>query len=231
MIGNYYDPSSRCRFVVARPDDQPGLWADYLDGARISYRELGVESVLEYDRVCDGESTALFFAALAPDGRLAGGMRVQGRYVRAGQAHAVEEWGGLAGARQVRREISQRLPAGVIEMKTGWVCSDAARRRELSNALARIFVHSLKLMGVRYALGTVATHAVKRWATTGGVVSADVPPIAYPDDRYQTVLMWWDRDTFADLATAEQLPFIIAESAQLPDRARHRAAAPATVTP
>jgi hypothetical protein len=73
----------------------------------------------------------------------------------------------------------------------------------------------MNLMGVRYALGTVATHAVKRWQTTGGVVSANVVPVAYPDDRYRTVLMWWDRKTFADLAAFEQLPAIMDESAQL----------------
>ena len=215
VIGSYFDQSSKCRFVVARPALQPELWLAYLAGARNSYRRHNVESVLRYDDICDGESTAIFFAALGPDGKVAGGMRVQGPYRSADQAHAMLEWAGQAGEQEVHYEISSRIPAGVVEMKTGWVDDDAVSRRSISSALARVFVHALGLMGVRYALGTVASHAVKRWATSGGVVSRDVVPVAYPDDRYRTVLMWWDRETYADLAVLDQLPAIIDESAQL----------------
>lgn len=206
--------------MVARPAQQPVLWQSYLDGARASYQKHGVESVLEYDRIRDGSSTALFFAALQPDGQVAGGMRVQGPYDCADQAHAVEEWAAFDDDAEVRHEISERIPAGVIEMKTGWVSSTAWRRTEITTGLARLFVHSINLMGVRYAFGTVGMHAVKRWQTTGGVVSANIAPIAYPNNRYRTVLMWWDRETFADLAAIEQLPAIMDESAQLTVGAR-----------
>ena len=62
-------------------------------------------------------SAAIFFTALEADGQVAAGMRVQGRYRSADQAHAVDEWAGWIAALQVRREISERIPAGVIEMK------------------------------------------------------------------------------------------------------------------
>ena len=65
------------------------------------------------------------------------------------------------------------------------------------------------------ALGTVAAHAVRCWQTTGGVVSRTVTPVAYPDDRYRTAAMWWDRDTYADHTASEQLARLIDESAQL----------------
>jgi len=215
VIAIYYDPITGCEFVAARPSQQPLLWLSYLDGARASYRKHDVESVLEYDSIRDGSSTALFYVALQPDGKVAGGLRVQGPYQSPDQAHAVAEWAAFDDDAEVRREISERIPAGVIEMKTGWVSHTAWRRPELTAGLARLFVHSIKLMGVRYAFGTVATHAVKRWQTTGGVVSAKVAPVAYPDERYRTVLMWWDRETFADLAAFEQLSAIMDESAQL----------------
>jgi hypothetical protein len=214
-VGSYYDPSSECHFVVARPSTQPELWMAYLGGARTSYRRFGVERVLEYDRTRDGTSTALFFAALDRDGQLAGGMRAQGPYRHPDQAHALAEWAGRDGAATLRAEISERIPAGVIEMKTGWVDHDAPRRVELTAALARIFVHAMALLDVRHVLGTVATHAVRCWQTTGGVVSRTVTPVAYPDDRYRTAPMWWDRDTYADLAAADQLPRLVDESAQL----------------
>ncbi len=181
----------------------------------MAYRKHDVEGVLQYNAIRDGSSTALFFTALEPDGHVTGGMRVQGRYHCADQANAVQEWAGHESVTQVYQEISERIPAGVIEMKAGWVGDDARRRKDLTAGLARIFIHSMNLMDVRYALGTVATHAVKRWRTTGGVVSTNVLPVAYPDNRYRTVLMWWDRETFADLAVVKQLPAIINESAQL----------------
>lgn len=228
-IAIYDDPATGCEFVVARPAQQPGLWLSYLDGARASYRKHGVESVLEYDRIRDGRSTALFFAARQPDGQVVGGMRVQGPYESVDEAHAVEEWAAFDDDAELRHEISERVPAGVIEMKTGWVSDIAWRRAELTAGLARLFVHSINLMGVRYAFGTVATHAVKRWQTTGGVVSTNVAPIAYPDDRYRAVLMWWDRETFAELAASEQLPAIIDESARITDCTRRGVSIPSRV--
>jgi hypothetical protein len=226
-VGSYFDPFSECNFVIARPSEQPELWMAYLGGARTSYRRFGVERVLEYDKTRDGRSTALFFAALDSDGQVAGGMRSQGPYLYAGQAHALVEWAGRDGAAALHAEISARIPAGVIEMKTGWVKHDAPRRVELTAALARVFVHSMALLNVRHALGTVAAHAVARWQTTGGVVSLGVAPVGYPDGRYLTSPMWWDRETFADLAAAEQLPRLIDESAQLCDVDRPGLSAPA----
>ena len=195
-----------------------------LQGARVSYRRHGVERVLEYDNVVGGHQTALFFAAVTSEGRVVGGMRAQGPYLGVDEAHALQEWAGRTGSDELRHEISQRIPAGVIEMKTGWVDGDFDHRQELSDALARIFIHSMALLGARYAMCTVAAHAVKRWQTTGGVVSSAVAPVAYPDDRYLTKLMWWDGQNYANLAAGDQLPLVIDEAAQL---ANHSVAMPA----
>jgi len=96
--------------------------------------------------------------------------------------------------------------------------------QQLSAALARIFIHSMALLDARYAMCTVAAHAVPRWQTTGGVVSSAVAPVTYPDDRYLTKLMWWDSQNYPRLAAAEQLPLVMEEAAQL---ANHCAAMPA----
>lgn len=201
--------------MVATPEQQPRLWLAYLEGARRSYRKHGVESVLEYDDVVDGAGTALFFVALDHRWDVVGGMRVQGAYLDVDQAHAVAEWAGRTGTRELRQEIAARIPEGLIEMKTGWVDDTAEHRRELTDALARIFVHSLRLMGVRHAIGTVGQHAVPRWQSTGGVVCERVEAVAYPSENYRTVLMSWDRDTFAQLASPRQLPQLMGEAAQL----------------
>lgn len=211
----YEDSSSNCTFVVATPAQQPRLWSAYLEGARRSYRKHGVENVLEYDDVVDGAGTALFFAALDRHGAVVGGMRVQGAYTSVDQAHAIDEWAGRAGTQQLCQEIADRIPDGVIEMKTGWVDDSVAQRSELTDALARIFVHALRLMGVRHAIGTVAQHAVRRWQSSGGVVCDAVAAVAYPSEQYRTVLMTWDSCSFADLASPRQLPALMREAAQL----------------
>ena len=230
FVASYRDLQTGCRFLVATPSGQPELWRSYLLGAQCSYRKHDVESVLEFDEVADGASTAIFFVAVDGAGAVVGGMRAQGPYREAGEAHAVLEWGHHEGAAQLRDEITSRLPAGVIEMKTGWVDDTFVERHALTDAMARMFVHALTLMEVRYALGTVAKHAQRRWLTTGGVVSENVCAVAYPDARYQTVPMWWDRETFADLAAAPQLPHIVFETAQLPSSpaAEVRMAVPAS---
>jgi hypothetical protein len=214
-ISAYFAASSGCQLVIATPSAEPTLWEAFLQGARVSYRRHGVERVLEYDNVVGGHQTALFFAAVTSNGRVVGGMRAQGPYLAAGQAHALQEWAGRSGSNELRREITQRIPAGVIEMKTGWVDDDFHHRHELSAALARIFIHSMTLLDARYAMCTVGAHAVQRWQTTGGVVSSAVAPVAYPDDRYLTKLMWWDSQNYHKLAAAEQLPLVIKEAAQL----------------
>ena len=213
--GVYDDPSSGYRFVAARPAQQRPLWLAYLDGAQRSYRKHGVESVLEYDQVVDGANTSLFFVALHRSGAVVGGMRAQGPYTDVDQAHAITEWAGRPGTEQLRREIEVRIPDGLIEMKTGWVEDYTENRRELTDALARIFVHSLRLLNVRHAIGTVGQHALRRWLSCGGVVCDSVQPVAYPGNGYRTVLMSWDSHHFAALASPRQLPKLTSEAAQL----------------
>jgi hypothetical protein len=78
-----------------------------------------------------------------------------------------------------------------------------------------MFVHLLTLMDVRYAFCTAASHAVPRWQSSGGVISTEVPAVAYPDERYQTLLMCWDqRNVFARM-TGQQATAVVRESARL----------------
>ena len=127
----------------------------------------------------------------------------------------LREWAGRAGTDVLRRQIARRLDDGVVEVKAVWVDNSAPRHNELTTAMARIFVHAMKLSGVRYAFCTAASHAVPRWQSSGGVVSTDVAPVAYPDDRYLTMLLWWDRQNILQSISSEQSRAIARESSQL----------------
>ncbi|MCQ4118368.1 hypothetical protein [Rhodococcus tibetensis] len=135
----------------------------------------------------------MFFVALGADGSVAAGVRAQGPYVTAGEAHAMTEWEGDAGAPEVRRMIEDRLPFGVVEAKGAWVSDDAFHRGQLAAALGRFATYSMELLDVQFMLATAAAHVLATWTSSGGVVAEHIASVPYPDDRYETRLMWWDR--------------------------------------
>lgn len=202
-------------FVVARPEDEPDLWEDFLTGAHASYSKYGVERVLEVDDVRTSGSTTLLLAIVDRDDRVVGGVRAQGPYKRASEAHALTEWGGRPGTDLLRVQIESRIPAGLVEMKTGWVNDEVGARHALAMAIARTPMHVMRLLDIRYALCTVADHAVRRWSATGAQVSHSVSPVAYPDDRYLTVPIWWDRETVLDRMNPEHVVPLLDEQLRL----------------
>lgn len=211
----YHDHGSGYWVGVCAPAEEPDLWRGYLQGAWRSYTKHGVTSVLNLDQVADGESTSLFFTVLDPGGRVVAGMRSQGPYVHPDQAHAVQEWAGSPEQPRVAEMIAERLPFGVVETKTGWVADDAEARPELVGCLSRAPLHAAMLSGARFALGTSAVHTLAMWASTGGVVADELIPVPYPDDRYRTSVLWWDRLSYTRTAAPDQVSAIAAEAGEL----------------
>ncbi|MBF6166643.1 hypothetical protein IU486_18070 [Streptomyces gardneri] len=210
-VRRYYDAQSECAFFVSEPGVSPELWHRYLGGALDVYRRFGVEHALEYDTVADGESTSLFFAALDADGDMVAGVRMQGPYTDAEQAHALVEWAGHPGAEEVRRMIADRIPHGVVEAKGAWVARDAAKRAELGAAISRTVLHGARLLGARYGFATVASFTVARHSACGAVPAEHIPSVPYPDERYQTVPLWWDTRGYAVFAEEAQRSLTHAE--------------------
>ncbi|MDD7969386.1 hypothetical protein [Actinomycetospora lemnae] len=190
---SYCIAESPHRIVVSTPRAEPDLWEEYLDGAARSYAAHGVTGVVELDRVREGAATALFFVALSADDRVVAGLRSQGPYTSADQAHAVAEWDGHPDQPLVRALIEERLPFGVVESKTVWVERDVPGRREIVTGFARVPLHASMILGARYAFGTAAAHALPMWAATGALAVGGLATTGYPDVRYRTNLLWWDR--------------------------------------
>lgn len=182
--------------MVATPTSAPQLWIDYLDGARKSYASHGVSMALEYETVVKGECTSLFFAAVDEDNNVIGGLRAQGPYVDPHQSHALLEWAGQPGLELVTDAIRSRLDEGIVEVKTAWA-ADGRTAPVVAGMLARLAIPTFTLMGTRYIMATAADHVLRRWESSGGRVAEHIPASPYPDDRYRTSLMWWDRETLA----------------------------------
>jgi hypothetical protein len=207
-----WDKRCDVRFEINRPIDCPDLWTSYLSGATISYRQFGVEAALDLPSIRTGASTSLFIVGIDSNGNVVSGLRVQGPLKSSDDAHITEEF---SGSPVVRAIIDEAVPYGVIEIKGCWVDSAIENRSAVSDALARCYVHAMDVLGARFACCSVAAHAVRRWQSTGGQLVQGLAPVPYPDDRYETVMLWWDRTIIHRMADPTQMGQVRRESEQL----------------
>ncbi|MGJ6125451.1 hypothetical protein QN239_23035 [Mycolicibacterium sp. Y3] len=207
----WWDVGTDCTLVMSTPGAEPELWDDFIDGALYSYREHGAERAIDEDVLRDPAMTSLFLTALDSTGTVVGGVRAQGPYGAVEESHAVVEWDGQPGLTAVRKMIGDRLPFGVVEIKTAWTAKHD-RGRNLTAALARMPLHATAILGAKFAMATAAAHVLDRWRSSGGIVVSRIPATPYPDARYQTKMMWWDRAEFARSAEPQQISTILAES-------------------
>ena len=196
------------RMVVSTPQASPELWESYVAGAVEVYASHGVGPALELDP----DRTSLVFVALTAAGRPIGGMRSQGPYERAEEAQALEAWDHDP---TVHARIADRLADGVVESKGLWVVRDAPDRRAVVRAFGRAPLHASMILGARHGLGATAAHTEQLWLSTGAVVQPDVPPVPYPDDRYRTNLIFWDRWHLPPTVSDDEMRAVDAETAAL----------------
>jgi hypothetical protein len=213
-----WDPDSECTIVFAQPAIERALWIDYARGALENYRKHGVEKALDMDALQSGSDTILFAACVNSAGRVVAGLRARGPYQSADECHALLEWSGQPGQDAVRKMITDRLPFGVVEMKSAWVADDPERSRQLTSAISRTPLHAMNLLDIQFIVASAASYVLKRWLSSGGTLAPRIPATPYPDHRYQTKLAWWDRATFANHADPKQLSLFFSEQKKLADR-------------
>lgn len=208
---SWHDPDIDCTLVVSQPSVDPDLWSEYARGAKRSYRKHGVESALDGDALRTGADTIMFLVAIAGNGKMVAGVRAKGPLRSADDSHAVAEWAGQPAQQAVRDMINDRVQFGVLEMKSAWVTDDPDQNRCLTAALARSGFHMMALLDVQFCMATAAAYVLNRWRSSGGIV-AGIPAAPYPDERYQTKMMWWNRRDFVKYAEREQVAKIIRET-------------------
>jgi hypothetical protein len=208
---SWWDTAAECTVLMSQPDVDRDLWHEFLRGAERSYRKHGVERVLDVAAIRNGDDTSMFWVTIDDAGRVVGGVRAKGPLRSADESHALIEWAGQPGLSAVRRMITDRLPFGVVEIKSAWVTDDVGRSRSLTDVLARAPLHSTTALNAQFAMATAASHVIARWVSSGGVVAARIPASPYPDDRYRTKIMWWDRKTFATHAEPVQAATTLSE--------------------
>jgi hypothetical protein len=211
---SWRDSHIDCTLTVAQPSAEPELWSEFVAGAHRSYRSRGVEAALDVDVMRSGSDSVLFFVVRDAAGRMLAGLRAKGPLRSADDSHAVIEWAGQPSQQGVRDMINDRIPFGVVEMKAGWVADDADPGLDLAAPLARSPFYMMALIGNQFCMATAALHVLKRWRSSGGVVAA-IPGTPYPDERYQTKMIWWNRRDFMPHAEPAQIAKILAETGHL----------------
>ncbi|UNB51980.1 hypothetical protein [Mycolicibacterium sp. YH-1] len=208
-----WDPVAECTMTMARPSAEPDLFARYHRGAVASYARFGVSDALDPDVDRCAEDTALFWVLTDISGQVVGGVRAKGPLRGPEDSHAVVEWAGHPGEDQVHAAISERVPLGILEMKAAWLDKEPGGGRRRAKMIARSGFHAMGLFDITYCMATSAAHILDQWRSSGGVV-ADIPAAPYPNEHYQTQMMWWDRRTFAAHGDPVQVSAIIGEIAQ-----------------
>lgn len=211
---SWRDSHTNCTLALAQPSSEPELWSEFVSGAYRSYRNRGVEVALDVDLMRTGSDTVLFFVVLDDAGRILAGLRAKGPLHYAEDSHALVEWSGQAGERAVHAMITDRIPFGVLEMKSGWVAAEADRDLDLTTPLARSPFHMMALIDVQFCMATAASYVLNRWRSSGGVV-AGIPATPYPDERYQTKMIWWNSRDFVAHAEPAQVAKILTETSHL----------------
>ena len=211
---SWHDPDIDCTLVISQPSTDRELWTEYVVGAHRSYRRHGVECALDTDALRSGADTIMYLAAIDPSGRMVAGVRAKGPLRSADDSHAIAEWAGQPSQQAVRNMINDRVPFGVLEMKSAWVIDDEDQNRCLTAALARSGFHMMALLDIQFCMATAAAYVLNRWRTSGGVVAA-IPATPYPNERYQTKMMWWNRRDFVNHAEPAQVAKILTETQRL----------------
>lgn len=217
----WIDSDTECTVVVSTPAADPALWAEFVEGAARSYHKHGIERALDMGSLADDANTQLFHVVLNDAGKIMAGIRAKGPLESPEESHAIVEWADQPGLPTVYKMISDRLPFGVVEMKTAWMTDDQSRSRALGSTLARTPFTTMALLDAQFVLATAGSHVLNRWRSSGGVVATKVPATPYPDDRYRTKMMWWDRSTFTNDAEPEQVSKIFNEMAILARQLDH----------
>jgi hypothetical protein len=181
------------------PDSQRA-WARYLDGLTTVYESWGVASIVDRPRL-EREGCQLFWLLRERNGACVGGIRVEGPHPSAGAYAGLAEMGQSPDAGRLTAEVAAVLDAGLVEFKGAW---NAQCGRGYGAVLGRCMQHSLWWLGVPNAFCVSAAHAEGGWISSGARRLDSIAPAPYPDDRYRSVVLWWDGDHTQRIAPHQQ---------------------------
>jgi hypothetical protein len=180
--------------MLVPPRDRSDLWTAYRAGAFAAYARHRVEHVLALPEIGYDEDRPWFEVAVDPRGVVLGGLRINGPLHTVREAAALSELADHPhAAAALTRVLRERIEGGIAEVKGFWVRHEEPHRGRIAAALADSVTAIGDVLGVDHLFCTAAEHAVPRWLAAGAQRLDSVPPVPFPDSRYRTTVLWWDR--------------------------------------
>jgi hypothetical protein len=203
----YVDRATGVRLVGYHPKLNPQEWHAYLDGAQKAYAKRGVEASLPLALLESGEGISLFFLGYDGKGEAVTGIRYHGPLSRVEEAALISEMSSAPDIQDIKSTVEQALDSGVVEIKGAWSSGEREVGAQLLPLIARAHMVALEWLDVGYGFATVAERMLAVRDYTGAIQIGQYA-VAYPDERYRTVLVEYDRQispTICDPEVAEAL--------------------------
>ena len=197
---SFVDQDSGVRFEGHHPLERPDLWKIYLNEAEGKYRSHGFEGTLRRQELQDGAGVPLFFLGFNTEGEPVAGVRFHGPLEGSHQAFLIEEMASSPEIEDIRSMIDREIRLGALEVKGAWSKGAAVTGVRLIAAITRCGTHAMNWLGAEFAIAAVSDTLIEVGTPAGGrmVGTASVP---YPDERYRTVCVSWDRARSYELCT------------------------------
>ncbi len=212
---SFVDSASGVRFEGHHPHERPDLWKLYLHEAEGRYRNFGgFEGKLHLQELDEGTGVSLFLLGFDDHGVPVAGVRCHGPLESSNQAFLLQEMGSSLEISLLKRTIDDGISGGILEIKGAWSKGEVATGHRLIAAISRSVTHCMNWLGAEHAIAAVSDTLLPAGLVTGArmVGESSVP---FPDDRYRTIAVSWQRSRSHELSDDEHQRALRLEAEQL----------------
>jgi molybdopterin/thiamine biosynthesis adenylyltransferase/nitroreductase len=202
------------RFEGHHPLERPDLWKIYLNEAEGIFRSRGFEGTLRRLELEEGNDVSLFLLGFDTDGNAVAGVRFHGPLEGPHQAAIIEEMATSPEIGVIHDLIEQEIRLGAVEVKGAWSKGASVVGSRLLTAISRSVTHGLNWLGAEFAIAAVSDTLMPVGTVTGGV-QVGTQWVPFPDERYRTIAISWQRGRTYELATPENQQAYRREAEQL----------------
>ena len=194
------DQESGVRFEGHHPLERPDLWKVYLNEAEGIFRSRGFEGTLRRLELEEGNGVPLFILGFDPDGNAVAGVRFHGPLEGSHQAAIIEEMASSPEIGIIHDLIEREIRLGAVEIKGAWSKGAAVVGARLLTAISRSVTHGMNWLGAEFAIAAVSDTLMPVGDVTGAL-QVGTQWVPFPDERYRTVAVSWNRGRTYELAT------------------------------
>ncbi len=211
---SFVDQESGVRFEGHHPLERPDLWKVYLNEAEGIFRSRGFEGTLRRVELEEGNGVPLFILGFDSDGAAVAGVRFHGPLEGSYQAAIIEEMATSPEISIIHDLIEQEIRLGALEVKGAWSKGASVVGTRLLSAISRSVTHGMNWLGAEFAIAAVSDTLMPVGDVTGAI-QVGTEWVPFPDERYRTVAVSWQRGRTYELSTPENQQAYRREAEQL----------------